>query len=326
MTKKPIIKAGFRKTPARSPISAPKIDTAPKPEPIVEDETPALVDPVDVAPQEAPVTAEPVAAEPAPVESSAEPEPAPAPVVQDAAPEVPSEPAPPAPTEAPIAAEPVKKPAPRKPVARKPAAIKPAVIKPVAEPVAAPQVAAESPALPSEPDAQPAAAPEKPETVAQPARWPTLFAKEFAMSTFPSFDFAAPFQTAFADMQEKAKAAYDKSTAALGDYSEFTKGNVEALVEAGKILAAGLQELTSTYVSEGRAGFESLTAEVKELAAAKSPTDFLKLQNDLAKKHFDEAVAAASKHSEALIKLANEAAQPISTRVTLAVEKIKTAA
>ena len=42
--------------------------------------------------------------------------------------------------------------------------------------------------------------------------------------------------------------------------------------------------------------------------------------------HFDAAVAASSKNSEAMLKLANEAFQPISNRVSLAVEKIKHAA
>lgn len=156
-------------------------------------------------------------------------------------------------------------------------------------------------------------------------RFPFL-SQESAMSTFPTFDFATPFQTAFSDLQEKTKAAYEKGTAAFGDYNDFAKGNVEALVEAGKILASGLQELTTTLVADSRSSFEAITAEVKELAASKTPTDFLKLQNDIAKKHFDEAVAAASKQTEALVKLANEAAAPITSRVSLAVEKIKTAA
>ena len=69
------------------------------------------------------------------------------------------------------------------------------------------------------------------------------------MTTFPTFDFTAPFQTAFADLQEKTKAAYEKSTSAYGDYNDFAKGNVEAMVEAGKILASGLQELTTSLVA-----------------------------------------------------------------------------
>ncbi|NKI99721.1 phasin family protein [Novosphingobium sp. SG707] len=318
MSKKPTTKATIRTT--RAPFvkrAAPSIipQTAVEESPAIE--TPAVEPEVEMTP--AAETAAPVeeapAAEEAPVEATPEP------VIEAAAVEAPIEETPasepevkieapvaPVEAEAPVA-KPVRKPAPRK------AATK-------AEPVS-PTSLSEVEAPTVEVSAQ---APLSTENAAQPPRWPNVFAKEFAMSTFPSFDFAAPFQTAFSEFQEKAKAAYEKGNSVFGDYSEFAKGNVEALVESSKILAAGLQELTSAYVSEGRAGFETLTAEVKELAAAKSPTDFLKLQNDLAKKHFDDAVAAASKHSEALVKLANEAAQPISTRVTLAVEKIKAAA
>ncbi|WJS98738.1 phasin family protein [Novosphingobium humi] len=322
MSKKPTTKATIRTTRAPFAKPAPSIvpETAVEVSPEVE--TPAVAPDVEVTPAAetpAPVEEAPVSEE-TPVETTPEPV-APEPVAETAALDASVEETP-VETEvkveaalvAPVAAEepvakPVRKPAPRKVAAK-------------AEP--------ESPASVSEVEAPTvevsAQAPQPTENAAQPPRWPNIFAKEFAMSTFPSFDFAAPFQTAFADFQEKAKAAYEKGNSVFGDYSEFAKGNVEALVESSKILAAGLQELTSAYVSEGRAGFETLTAEVKELAAAKSPTDFLKLQNDLAKKHFDDAVAAASKHSEALVKLANEAAQPISTRVTLAVEKIKAAA
>lgn len=318
MSKKPTTKATFRTTRASFAKPAPSIipQTAVEASPATE--TPAVEPEVEVTP--AAETAAPV--EEAPISEETPVEAAPETVaVETAAVEPPVEEAPVEPevkAEEPVAAEePAKEPV-AKPV-RKPAARK---VAPKAEPV--------SPAFLSEVEAPTvevsAQAPLPTENAAQPSRWPNIFAKEFAMSTFPSFDFAAPFQTAFSDFQEKAKAAYEKGNSVFGDYSEFAKGNVEALVESSKILAAGLQELTSAYVSEGRAGFETLTAEVKELAAAKSPTDFLKLQNDLAKKHFDDAVAAASKHSEALVKLANEAAQPISTRVTLAVEKIKAAA
>ncbi|MBB3956319.1 phasin family protein [Novosphingobium sediminicola] len=322
MSKKPTTKATFRTT--RAPIAKPAASSI-TPETAVE--APAEASPaIEVAAVEPEIEVTPVAEQAAPVEEApvaeeAPVEAAPEPVAETVAVEAPFEETPAVETEAkieapvaPIVAEepvakPVRKPAPRK-VAAKPETVSPTSVPEVEAPTV--EVSAQAP-LPTE-------------TAAQPPRWPNIFAKEFAMSTFPSFDFAAPFQTAFADFQEKAKTAYEKGNSVFGDYSEFAKGNVEALVESSKILAAGLQELTSAYVSEGRAGFETLTAEVKELAAAKSPTDFLKLQNDLAKKHFDDAVAAASKHSEALVKLANEAAQPISTRVTLAVEKIKAAA
>ena len=141
-----------------------------------------------------------------------------------------------------------------------------------------------------------------------------------------SEDFTAKAKEAAADLQSRAKAAFEKGSALLGDATEFSKGNVEALVESGKILASGLQEIGKDYLAEGKSAIETVTADVKEFAAVKSPTDFFKLQGEILRRNFDAAVASGSKHSEAFVKLANDAFAPISTRVSLAVEKAKKAA
>jgi phasin family protein len=139
-------------------------------------------------------------------------------------------------------------------------------------------------------------------------------------------DFTAKVKDAVADLQERAKTAMDKSTAVFADAGEFTKGNVEALVESGKVLAAGLQDLGKVYVEDAKTGFETMTADVKELAAVKSPADFFKLQGEILRRNFDTAMATGSKRSEALVKLANDAFAPVQNRVSIAVEKVKQAA
>ena len=117
-----------------------------------------------------------------------------------------------------------------------------------------------------------------------------------------------------------------KGSALFADASEFSKGNVEAIVEAGKILGAGLQELGQTYAAEGKTALETLTADVKELTAVKSPADFFKLQGEIMRRSFDAAVATGSKRSEAFLKLANDSFAPIGTRVSVAIDKVKQAA
>lgn len=146
----------------------------------------------------------------------------------------------------------------------------------------------------------------------------------FAMAT--TTEMTEKMSAAFKDAQDKAKAALEKGQAAFGDAGEFAKGNVEAVVESSKIFASGLQEMTKGYVAETKSVFETMTADVKDLTTVKSPTEFFEKQSALMRKNFDAAVAASSKNSEALLKLANEAFQPISTRVSLAVEKMKQAA
>ena len=139
-------------------------------------------------------------------------------------------------------------------------------------------------------------------------------------------DFTAKVQETVAEAQEPAKAAFEKGQALFGDAGEFTKGNVEALVESGKVLAAGLQTLGKDYVTEGKSAIETVQADIKELAAVKSPADFFKLQGEIMRRNFDAAVSSGSKHSEMVLKLANDAFAPISTRVSVAIEKAKQAA
>ncbi|MYL98661.1 phasin family protein [Novosphingobium sp. FGD1] len=133
----------------------------------------------------------------------------------------------------------------------------------------------------------------------------------------------AGIQDAMTEAQAKAKAAFDKSTSVLGEVSEFAKGNVEAVVESGKIMVEGMQGFGSELVAEGRTAFETMTGDIKELAAAKSPTDFFKIQGDMVRKNFDSAVAYSSKNSEAMLKLFSDSFAPISGRMSVAMEKAR---
>ncbi len=133
------------------------------------------------------------------------------------------------------------------------------------------------------------------------------------------------FESIISDAQTKAKDAFEKSAALFGDYADFAKGNVEAVVQSGKILAEGLQGMGSTLVAESRTAFETATADIKGMAAVKSPTDLFQLQSEMIRKSFDTAVAYGSKNTEAMIKLVSEAMSPLSSRMTLAVEKVRTA-
>jgi len=129
-----------------------------------------------------------------------------------------------------------------------------------------------------------------------------------------------------AEFSAKAKAAAEKSAKALEDINEFGKGNVEALVESGKIAAKGFETLGQDYADYARKQFEGTTAALKGFAAVKSPTEFFKLQADFVRGQFDSFVAESSKNTEAMLKLAGDVAKPISNRVALAAEKIKVAA
>lgn len=128
------------------------------------------------------------------------------------------------------------------------------------------------------------------------------------------------------DMSTRAKTAYEKGTEMVSQATEFSKGNVEALVESGKIAAKGAQDMGQTYAEDTKKSFEEMTAALKEFTAVKSPTEFIELQTRLVKKSFDTAVAQTSKNSEMFLKLAGDVFQPISNRVSVAVDSFKKAA
>ena len=150
--------------------------------------------------------------------------------------------------------------------------------------------------------------------------------KELIMATKQTEDFTATVKNAAADLQGKAKQAFAKSSEVLGEVSEFTKGNVEALVASGKILGAGLQELGKTYAEESKTAYETVTADLKQLAEVKSPVDFVRIQTSILRRNIDRAFDIGGKRSEAVLKLAGETIAPISARASMAVEKLKKAA
>ena len=133
-------------------------------------------------------------------------------------------------------------------------------------------------------------------------------------------------QAHFADMNTRAKDAMEKSTKLFADMSGFTKGNVEALVESGKVVVSGLQSMAQDQAAFVRKQFEEATTAARTMASVKSPTEFVKLQGDYVRQQFDAMVQQGSRSTETMLKLAGEVVQPVANRVAVAVEKIKQAA
>lgn len=128
-----------------------------------------------------------------------------------------------------------------------------------------------------------------------------------------------------ADFNAKAKEAMSKTSKLAEEAVEFNKANVEALVEAGKIAAKGIETLGQEGVTYARKSFEDTTAALKGYTAVKTPADFFKLYAENSKKAFDAAVAQTSKTSELVVKLTNDSFAPISNRVSVITSKMKAA-
>ncbi|NJO13875.1 MAG: phasin family protein [Rhizobiales bacterium] len=204
-----------------------------------------------------------------------------------------------------VAAKTVKKTA-AKPAAKKPVVVKKALVKKVAAKVA-----------PNK---------SKPAAAAPASTNPVIKLKDTIMATAKNTDITATAKDMLADVQTRAKTAFAKTSELTAEAGEFTKANVEAVVESGKIFFTGAQELLKDNVETGKTVIETVTEDAKKVAAVKSPTELMQLQGEIARRNFDAVVAYGSKRTEAWVKLTNEAFAPISNRVSVAAEKISKAA
>lgn len=136
----------------------------------------------------------------------------------------------------------------------------------------------------------------------------------------------ARIQTAFADINDKTKVALEKSSKAFEEMGDITKGNLEAMVESSKIAAKGVETLSQGAADFGRKSFEKSSATMKSFASVKTPSEFFQLQSELLATTLDSFASEAAKNSEALLKLVNEVSQPLSNRVSVVTDKMKSIA
>ncbi len=143
-----------------------------------------------------------------------------------------------------------------------------------------------------------------------------------AFTGFDAFSGPAPFQSLFADAGERSQEAVKKSQKVAQELAEIAKANVEAVVEASRVAAEGARSIGQDAVARSREGAEQAADAIRSLAEAKSPTEFIQLQSELARTSFDRAVAETSRLTESMVKLAGKAFQPLSNRATANAESI----
>jgi phasin family protein len=123
-----------------------------------------------------------------------------------------------------------------------------------------------------------------------------------------------------------AKAQVEKASAqtmkAYEDAAKFNKENLDAYVAASTVYAKGVEAVAKTWAVFAQETFEASSNVAKAVLGAKTLKEAVEIQADFAKTTFDKFVAEGTKVSEASIKVANEALEPINARVNVAVEKM----
>jgi len=108
-----------------------------------------------------------------------------------------------------------------------------------------------------------------------------------------------------------------------GELASLGQDNFEALLTAGQIWTAGLQDLATQITTSAQASLGETLAAFTALSSAKSPQDALDLQTRLVRSVLDRTLAESSRAGEALVKLLEQTLAPLANRATLTVETFR---
>jgi phasin family protein len=96
---------------------------------------------------------------------------------------------------------------------------------------------------------------------------------------------------------------------------KIVKGNAEALTESGNASRAAIQELTQAYQELATKNAKNLTDAMQALAAVKSPTEFMELQQRLIKEGVEAAVSDSQHIAQLTTAVFTAAFEPVKKQI-----------
>lgn len=128
-------------------------------------------------------------------------------------------------------------------------------------------------------------------------------------------------KAAFEDMTAKSKEAMEKNAKVMEELGGLTRGNVEAMVEAGRIYAEGTQAMARDTADFARKQAEETAQTMQAMSGVKNPNEVVELQGKYVRGQFDAVVAQTSAMTERALKLSGDVMAPFQNRMATAMEK-----
>jgi phasin family protein len=133
-------------------------------------------------------------------------------------------------------------------------------------------------------------------------------------------------QRGFEQAASMTREQFDKASKTLfKNYEEFSqlgKENIDAFVKSGTIFARGFEEAGKSWIDFTRRSLETSVETAKAVMGCRDLREVVDVQSDFARNSFDRLMNEGTKLSEIGVKVANEALEPIQSRLNVAVEKI----
>lgn len=104
------------------------------------------------------------------------------------------------------------------------------------------------------------------------------------------------------------------------DLTKISKANLDALVQANKVFAQGVEAISKEALSLTQSSLKSAATAAKAMFAARTLQDVVALNASFTRSYFDNLLANSTKLGEMSVKLATDTMAPITARVNTAVE------
>ena len=122
--------------------------------------------------------------------------------------------------------------------------------------------------------------------------------------------------------QEQFEKASAQVLKGLDELTAIAKGNVDAVVKSGTIVAKGAEEAGKQVAAYTQSSLEKGAATGKALLAVKTVQELVELQSSYAKASLESFVKESAKLQELSLKIAKDAFAPINDRVTVTVDAL----
>lgn len=150
-------------------------------------------------------------------------------------------------------------------------------------------------------------------------------------TTFPMAADAFSFDRTISDMKQGVASATSaqtdvtaKATQAGKDFAVFSQGNMEAIMQASQVFAAGSQDLFRQITEAGQAAMHEMLAGVRAVAAAKTPKAMIELQANLARSSAIQSITEGARIAQSSVDLAERVSAPLLARTVAAAEMATT--
>ena len=127
-----------------------------------------------------------------------------------------------------------------------------------------------------------------------------------------------------AEAKRSMEEGVERMSKGFEDVTQFGQENVEAMVASGKVMAKVAEEMNAEVIAFSKKSYEDSMAAAKEIASARSVSEFFEKQTAFAKTSFETFVTEATKLNEMYSQAAKEAFAPLNARFTAAAEIVKT--